>query len=535
MKASVIIAALNEAQTIADVVRAARRAAHVSEVIVVSDGSRDGTGAVARQAGAEVVELTRNVGKAGAVMSGVERATGDAIVLLDADLIGLRPEHVDSLLRPVVKDGADMTIGVFNKDLMQTVLPSLCGQRAIRRALLLRHPELSDRGFGLERTLGAIARRERWRVRAVDLPGVSHRRKVEKYGLVGGYRAKLRADADLLKHTVNSVAEHIVVHNPRIRRRMNRRTAAVVVVVLLMVHGISGLFIAQTSAGYLDTMPVPTAQERILLVVAHSDDELIAAGGYLATAREAGSELTVVILTNGDGNKFSAAILARRIRPRPDAFIREGQIRQNESVAALGHLDIAPSGIIFMGFPDRGLSSLLVPHWSKTLPYTSPFTQASKPPYSHVYRAATRYTGEDLVDNLAEIVARVRPTMLLTHSDLDEHPDHKAAHTFVSLALQRASRGGFITPPRRYAFVIHAADFPRPLRYAPNALLSPPTRLRDQARWLTFHLPPTLVARKHDAVRTYRSQYQSPYLRLLLSSFIRRNELFIEEPISNAP
>lgn len=199
MRVSVVIAALDEAQTVAEVVGAVRRCRRVHEIIVVSDGSRDRTGAVARQAGAHVIELPRNVGKAGAVMVGVERAQGDVVVLLDADLIGLRPDHVDELLRPVLEDGSDMVIGIFRRNLGHSVLPSLSGQRAIPRFHLLRHPELHERGFGLERALASIARRERWRVRRIGLLGVSHRLKEQKYGLVRGYRAKLKFAEDLVR------------------------------------------------------------------------------------------------------------------------------------------------------------------------------------------------------------------------------------------------------------------------------------------------------------------------------------------------
>ncbi len=511
MKTSVVIAALDEAQTIAEVVGAARRCRGVHEIIVVSDGSRDRTGVVARQAGADVIELPRNVGKAGAVMVGVERADGDVVVLLDADLIGLRPEHVDALLRPVVEAGADMVIGVFGKDLVQNVLPSLSGQRALPRFHLLRHPELRDKGFGLERALATIARRERWRVRRIALPRVSHRLKEEKYGLVRGYRAKLKAAEDL-------------VRNVRPRRR---RTGGAVLLTLAVIYGTMELFIAPSAAKDLRAMPAPGTGDRILLIVAHNDDEIIAAGGYLTAARDAGSAVTVVILTNGDANRFSAAVLGRRLRPTPAAFIREGQVRQQESLAALARLGLGSTNVLFLGFPDRGLKALLASHWSKATPYTSPFTRAIAPPYRGTFRPSAAYTGEDLVETLGDIVAMVRPTVLLTHSGLDRHPDHQATSEFVSLALDRVAAGA--VPVKRFGFIIHADDFPRPLRYAPQALLSPPPGLRDEARWLSFPLSAEAVSLKREGMRLYRSQYQSPYLRLLLSGFIRRNELFIDE------
>ncbi len=523
MKVSVVIAAFNEAQTIAEVVAAAKAASLVTEVIVVSDGSQDETAAAARAGGADiVVDLPQNIGKGGAVMAGVEQACGEAIILLDADLLGLLPGHVESLLPSLMHDGVDMVLGVFCDDLLHTMMPFLSGLRAIRRALLVDHPELRDRGFGLERALATIARRQRWQVRTVELEGVSHRRKEEKYGLVKGYRAKFQLASDLIDP------------RRRLRRRMNWSTVMSAMVVVLMVNAISGLFITPTAAGYLPAIPSPTANDRILLMVAHNDDEALGAGGYLASALQAGSTVTVVILTNGDGNKFSAAILGRRVRPGPADFIREGRIRQGESIAALARLGIARDQIIFMGYPDRGISFLLTPHWAHTSPYRSPFTQAAASPYPDVYRPSSPYSGEALLANLAEIIADAHPTIIVTHSALDEHPDHKAIHTFVSMALQdkRLASWG---PIRRYGFIVHAEEFPRPLRYAPTAHLVPPPRLRTQARWLTFELSPEIVQMKHDAVRAYRTQYESPYLRLLLSSFIRRNELFIEETAPTEP
>ena len=517
MKASVIIPALNEAPTIADVVTAAKAAPSVREVIVVSDGSRDGTAAVARWAGADVViELPRRVGKGGAVMIGVEQARGEVIILLDGDLIGLQPQHVERLMDPLLRDGTDMVVGVFRKDLMQSVLPSLSGQRAIRRTLLFRHPGLRDVGFGLERTLATIARRERWCVRMIKLTEVSHRLKEEKYGLVRGYQAKLR------------MAEELLVRRSRVRQRTGPRVLAALVV-LLMAHGLSGVFVRQSSAAHLPQMPAPTSADRILLVVAHNDDEVIAAGGYLTAALEAGSQVTVVILTNGDGNKFSAAVLTRRLRPKQKDFIREGQIRQQESLAALSRLGISPGRVIFMGFPDRGLQVLLAAHWSKLHPYTSPFTKASSPPYPGVYRSTSRYAGEDLLENLIEIINAARPTLILTHSALDEHPDHKATYAFVTQAMNRTANRSFGQQPTLYTFLIHANDFPRPLRYTPQSVLMPPSRLRESGEWRSFSLTSAQAERKRKAAQAYRSQYESPYLRLLLNSFIRRNELFLAE------
>ena len=82
---SIIVPALNEAEAIGDLVRALRGGAAWHEVIVVDDGSTDGTGERAREAGAIVVRHPYNKGNGAAVKSGVRRATGDAILIVDGD------------------------------------------------------------------------------------------------------------------------------------------------------------------------------------------------------------------------------------------------------------------------------------------------------------------------------------------------------------------------------------------------------------------------------------------------------------------
>lgn len=82
---SVVIPAMNEADAIGDVVSRLRAAAPWHEIIVVDDASSDGTGAQAASAGARVVRHPYNKGNGAAVKSGIRAATGEFVLIVDAD------------------------------------------------------------------------------------------------------------------------------------------------------------------------------------------------------------------------------------------------------------------------------------------------------------------------------------------------------------------------------------------------------------------------------------------------------------------
>lgn len=108
-----IIPAHNEADVISDTVRGALSIPEVSEVVVVDDGSTDNTAKVASASGAgQVLMLSRNVGKGGALNKALPMAKADVILLLDADL-GISAKEAAKLLYPVLEGDADMTIAVF--------------------------------------------------------------------------------------------------------------------------------------------------------------------------------------------------------------------------------------------------------------------------------------------------------------------------------------------------------------------------------------------------------------------------------------
>ena len=206
IRAVALVPAFNEAPTIAAVVEGVGAA--VDGVIVVDDGSTDGTGDRAREAGAEVVGHPINLGKGHAVRTGLARVFAGAfthVLLLDADLQHL-PGEASSLLAEADASGADVVIGErrFERSRMPAsryhanrigsrvlswfvgtaVHDTQCGFRVFR-VDALRPLRLAATGYEIETEMLVKVRRRGGRVAAVPITAV-----------YDGRRSKLRPVRD---------------------------------------------------------------------------------------------------------------------------------------------------------------------------------------------------------------------------------------------------------------------------------------------------------------------------------------------------
>ena len=183
-RTAAIIPAYNEAATVPDVIRVARTAQLVDEVIVVDNRSDDDTAAEAEAAGARVI-VCEQQGKGQAMRAGVAGTDAEVICFLDADLLGLTPAHVDRLVQPILTGAAGMTLGLFDRGpelnpIFLKALPRLTGQRAMRRELF-EGLDLEDiRGYRVEAALNSRADDLDLTIDAFVCEGLWHRTKEEK-------------------------------------------------------------------------------------------------------------------------------------------------------------------------------------------------------------------------------------------------------------------------------------------------------------------------------------------------------------------
>lgn len=200
-----IVPAYNEQDRIGAVVSVVAAHPSIAEVIVVDDGSSDETARVAQSISDVVVlRLDRNSGKTHAVRIGLAQATGEYILLVDADLVGLESKDLTALVEPVLRGDADISISLRRNApwLWHRIgIDFISGERVLPIGLISdRMAELRDLPrFGLEVWLNGICIDGNCRIAVVPWEDVDSPIKVSKHGLRRGILADIGMLSDLLR------------------------------------------------------------------------------------------------------------------------------------------------------------------------------------------------------------------------------------------------------------------------------------------------------------------------------------------------
>jgi LmbE family N-acetylglucosaminyl deacetylase len=151
------------------------------------------------------------------------------------------------------------------------------------------------------------------------------------------------------------------------------------------------------------------AHQRVLILAPHPDDESLATGGLIQKALHEGAEVRVVFISDGENNPWPQRYLERRWSIGFQEKNRWGRRRRDEALAALRCLGVPESHAHFLGLPDQGTTSALL--------------QARETPVLVLLAALDKW----------------RPTLLVSPSPHDLHPDHNALAVMVNLALAKSS------------------------------------------------------------------------------------------------
>jgi LmbE family N-acetylglucosaminyl deacetylase len=167
------------------------------------------------------------------------------------------------------------------------------------------------------------------------------------------------------------------------------------------------------------------AGDRLLVFAPHPDDETLAAGELIQSARDSGASVRVVFATDGDNNPWPQRWLERRWRIGAGERARWGARRRAEAITALHRLGFDQADTAcFLGWPDQGLTDSLM-------------------------------RDDSAVDRLVTEISGFVPTHVVLPTLADRHPDHSALRVMLELALLRSASNC-----TRLGYVVHAAKTP---------------------------------------------------------------------------
>lgn len=194
MKVTAVVPVYNEEKTIKGVLDLLVSSKKINEIIVIDSGSKDKTPQIIKTFKYKKIKkmrLKEPIGKGGAVKVATKNIKSDITLFFDADLVGLKKEHVEQLLEPIVNKNAVMVIGLRDKgnfiaNMLMPYFPLTGGERAMPTNVFMKirkSPLIG--GWGLESVMNDYCKKKKLKVVKVKLNGMDHiGLQTKKYGLM---------------------------------------------------------------------------------------------------------------------------------------------------------------------------------------------------------------------------------------------------------------------------------------------------------------------------------------------------------------
>ncbi|MGO9017055.1 MAG: PIG-L deacetylase family protein [Syntrophobacteraceae bacterium] len=270
--------------------------------------------------------------------------------------------------------------------------------------------------------------------------------------------------------------------------------------------------------------PLISKDTRLMVFSPHPDDESLGAAGLIQRVLKTGGSVRVVFMTNGDGFPEAVQMGDHISNPTARDYREYGEDRMYESLKALATLGMKEDDVIFLRFPDGGLTAIRSKHGGKQKAYTSPTTRENRPSSLGVVVPRAGYTSEGIQMGIERVLSDFRPNMLATTAPEDTHPDHASTHFFVKLAWKHLHKEHPEFKPTWLIYLIHYGEWPMAQGLGIGSKLIPPEDYPHKEKWISLPLTSEEAATKRKALLEY--QTQMIVMGRYLLSFARANELF---------
>lgn len=205
MKLSVIIPVYNEERTVSSIVEIVRTWGRADEIILVNDGSTDATLAALVQFKKSIKLITykTNRGKGYALARAITESSGEILLFLDGDVVGLTHTDLDAMLKPMTARRAEMVLGLarfWNAGGFEP-FNEITGERVVFKRNVVKYIEqMKDVGYGVELLLNDLHKNKK--VISVRLPHVFILGKLEKQSVPDALLTYIKEARELVTQAV---------------------------------------------------------------------------------------------------------------------------------------------------------------------------------------------------------------------------------------------------------------------------------------------------------------------------------------------